>query len=263
MWGRITKLYPLFALIVVPWSVAAAVLLGPFHFLRQFGLQFLLMFLGLSPFCGYDLPPVGPWWFIPFIIEFYAIWPLLRWLTSRFGWPALVLLSVAGLVLTYTLDPILAPRLVNLLETPIGRLPVLCFGIFAARYPVRISFPVAACSAALVLLGSRYQVMWLLTPLAVLLVILWSYVFLRDRLRNSNFLLRLGEYSLLTFLVNGIVRNQFLRFPTLPESQIVWGLVSACVSFFIAGIVHEWIRPRRQRVRIFEPVPSEAVEVVS
>lgn len=34
---------------------------------------------------GFGLPPVGPWWFIPFIMQFYAIWPMLRRLTNKFG----------------------------------------------------------------------------------------------------------------------------------------------------------------------------------
>jgi hypothetical protein len=39
---------------------------------------------------GLGLPPVRPWWFIPFIMPFYAIWPMLRRLTNKFGWPGLV-----------------------------------------------------------------------------------------------------------------------------------------------------------------------------
>ncbi|HKR27410.1 MAG TPA: acyltransferase family protein, partial [Acidobacteriaceae bacterium] len=86
MWGRIRKLYPIFLVIVGGWAIGEAVLLGPLLFIKQMGLHLLLMLLGVSTLFGFSLPPIGPWWFIPFIIQFYAIWPLLRKLTHRYGW---------------------------------------------------------------------------------------------------------------------------------------------------------------------------------
>src|SRR5258708_38928610 len=139
MAGRVKKLYPVFGLVVVPWFTATCMRLGTLAVIKSVGLQLALMFVGLSTFLpGHGLPPVGPWWFIAFIIQFYAMWPLLRRLTLRFGWPGLLVLSGVCLAVSYAAAPVLDHWSINLFETPIGRMATICFGIVAARYPVRI-----------------------------------------------------------------------------------------------------------------------------
>lgn len=117
MWGRIKKLYPTFGLVVIPWFFAVSVALGPLEVIRQVGLGILLMSLGVSTLLGFGLPPVGPWWFIPFIVQFYAIWPLMRKMTAKFGWQSLLILAVLSLAATYAFNPLLAHWSVDLLMT--------------------------------------------------------------------------------------------------------------------------------------------------
>ncbi|HEV2133255.1 MAG TPA: acyltransferase [Terracidiphilus sp.] len=253
MWGRIKKLYPKFGLVILPWAIATCLFVGPIVFFRQSGLELLLMVLGVSTILGFLMPPVGPWWFIPFIMQFYAIWPAMRKLTARFGWKGLLVLAILCRVATYATFPFLARWRLDLLLTPIGHMTELCLGIVAARYRLRITAPFAFLSGVVLFLGSEYEAMWLFTFLAALLISLWVYSLVRTHLRKVPLLQRLGEYSLLVFLINAIVRNQFLNYVTSPASQIFWGCVSAVVSFLIAAIIQDWLLPRPPRAT---PVPA-------
>jgi peptidoglycan/LPS O-acetylase OafA/YrhL len=255
MWGRVKKLYPKFGLVILPWLIASCLLIGPVIFFRQSGLELLLMVLGVSTILGFLMPPVGPWWFIPFIMQFYAIWPAMRKLTARFGWKGLLVLAILCRILCYATFPIFARWKLDLLLTPIGHMTELCLGIVAARYELRITAPFALLCCAMLFLGSEYEVLWLFTYTSALLISLWAYSLVRAHLRNIPFLQRLGEYSLLIFLVNAIVRNQFLKYVTSPASQIVWACISTAVSFLIAAIIHDWLLPR--------PVPKRQMQIVT
>ena len=243
MTGRIRKLYPTFGLVVLPWVAIVSLQSGPLTVIRNMGLQLGLMFVGLSPFLpGHGLPPVGPWWFIPFIIQFYAIWPLLRKLTGKFGWPGLLVFSALCLTIAVAADPVLSRWSVNLFETPIGRMPVICFGIAAARFPIRIGFSLVLAACVTLLLGSLYFAVWPFTFLAALMVALWSYAQMRGALRQTGFLERISQYSILIFLENGIVRDQFIPFATSPCRQLVFGCISAAVSFAVAVLIREFVQ---------------------
>lgn len=244
MWGRIRKLYPKFGLVILPWAIASCVLLGPAVFWRQSGLETLLLVLGLSTILGFALPPVGPWWFIPFIVQFYAIWPLMRKFTLKFGWKGLLVLAIVCRIVSYVAFPFLARWKLDLLLTPIGHMSELCLGIVAARHEFRIPAPLALFSFIFLLLGSEYMEFWLFSYLAALLVSLWLYSLVRAPLRHFRFLQQIGEYSLLIFLLNAIVRDQFLSHATSPAEQILWACISAVVSFLIAAIIQDWLLPR-------------------
>lgn len=190
---------------------------------------------------GFALPPVGPWWFIPFIVQFYAIWPFLRKVAARFGWQGLLVLAILCHIITFATFPILARWKLDLLLTPIGHMSELCLGIVAARYELRITAPFGLLSCVILWLGSEDRDLWMFTYLAALLVSLWVYSLIRAHLRNIPFLQKLGEYSLLVFLVNAIVRDQFLSHATSPASQLLWACISAGVSFLIAAIVQDWL----------------------
>ncbi|HKO17555.1 MAG TPA: acyltransferase [Acidobacteriaceae bacterium] len=257
---RIRKLYPSFLLVVFFWSVLACLGSGPLSFVREFGLHLLLMFMGLSTVLGFGLPPVGPWWFIPFIVQFYALWPLLRRFAVRFGPAGLLLLSLASLLTVYYFNPLLAHWSLNLLLTPLGHLPVLCLGILAARYPVRI--PAAAgviCSVAVIAAG-RYEWLWVWAPLAATVASLWAYVTVRSHLRNSAWLQRLGKYSLFVFLFNGIVRMLFIPFAVTPALQLVFAFASLACSIAIAAIFEELVMPRPRVRPIPHPILPEAID---
>lgn len=248
LWGRVKKLYPAMGLVVLPWFLAVSLHLGSLHAMGQIGLELVLMFLGLSTLLGYGLPPVGPWWFIPFVVQFYALWPLLRWMTNRFGWRSLVALAGLSMIATAGANPILAHWSINLFMTPVGRMPVLCFGILAARYPIQLNRKCALVAAMAFVLGCRFADFWPFTFIAALWLALWMYIPVRGVFRNNRYLLEIGRNSMLIFMINGIVRDQFVRFTSSPASQLFFGCVSAVVSFLLAALLQYLMHPKREMV---------------
>ena len=247
MWSRVKKLYPMVLLVVLFWALLAAMHVGPLWVIHDDGPGLLLMLAGISSILpGLGLPPVGPWWFIPFIMQFYAMWLCLRYLTKKFGWPGLVAIAVICFVITYFANPVLAHWLINLGQTPIGRMRILCLGILAARYPVRINVYLAVPAFAILILGSEYQAFSHLISLASTVLALWLYTKTRAILRQFPVLEQIGNYSLGIFLVNGIVRVPFLAFAHSPLSQLLLGVASAVVTFAISAFFHYLLEPSPQ-----------------
>jgi peptidoglycan/LPS O-acetylase OafA/YrhL len=264
MASRVKKLYPMFILVVVFWASLVLIHFGTFAPLRIEAPGLILMFAGVSNIApGLGLPPIGPWWFIPFIMQAYALFPLLRSLTRRFGWPALVVLSLACFFITHAVNPLLAPWSITLATTPIGRMRVLCLGIVAARYPIRIRFYMALPAFAILILGSRYSFFAHFVSLSVAIAALWVYSKLRTLFRASLALEKIGKYSLAIFLVNGIVRVPFIYFADTPAMQLALGAASAAVTVAIASFFHFLLSPGRKGAQVVTAPPLWAVDPAS
>lgn len=251
MWSRVKKLYPMFTLVLLFWAALAAMHLGTLWVIRDASPHLLLMLAGVSTLVpNLGLPPVGPWWFIPFIMQAYALFPLLRWLTRRYGWPFLVVLSFVCYFITHLANPFLAHWMINLSMTPIGRMRVLCMGIIAARYPINVRSYVALPAFAVFILGSRYFAFAHFSSLAAVVVCLWLYGKLRPWLRESNNLAKIGQYSLGIFLVNGIVRVPFVYFAHTADLQLTLSIANAAVSIAIASFFHYLLAPSTRPVLV-------------
>lgn len=250
MAGRVRKLFPVFGLVILPWLLGMVVQVGVGTVVRSVLPQTLLMLAGLTPLIpGQGLPPVGPWWFIPFILEFYAIFFLLRAVTKRFGWRGLLVLALLSVAISAPAGPWLAQWKIYLYATPLGRLPSLCLGIAVARHRLRFPAWLAVAAGGVMVLGNEYALLWPWTSTAAVVVAVWAYVALRGRLRDSRVLERVGRYSILIFLLNGFVRNDFLGYATSPLRQLVFGAMSALTSYAIAAMIQEWLISRRKRTR--------------
>jgi peptidoglycan/LPS O-acetylase OafA/YrhL len=226
------------------------------------GPEFVFMLLGISTLLGYVLPLVGPWWFIPFIMQFYALWLPMRNLAKKAGWQGLAVLAILSLAAVYSANPLLARWNINLLHTPIGRMGSLCFGIAAARYPIRINGLSGALlglsGAVFLVLGSTYYAFFPLSSLGATLALLWSYAILRRMLRPIVLLEFIGRYSMLMFLLNGLVRLSFLDSATTPAKQVIFGLVTLAVTFLIAGMIHELLLSPHGLMSSFRPEPRKS-----
>jgi len=243
MWSRIRKLYPMFGLVLLFWTLLAAMHEGFFSLVREAGLGILLTVAGISTLTpGHAFPVVGPWWFIPFIMQFYAIWPLLARLGKKYGWQGLVVISIACFAVSFFANPILAHWSINLGMTPIGRMRILCLGIIAARFPIRLNVYWGIPALVLVILGSESRGFSYTTALAVTVLSLWIYGNLRPLLRRVRLFEEIGMYSLAIFLVNGIVRVPFVYFARSPLSQLYLALSSALVTFFLSYFFHYLLR---------------------
>lgn len=215
VWGRVRKLYPMFLLAIGLWALWVGFvrgLFGPFEVLWLQRKVLLLTLLGLLNIVPWHRQlPVGPWWFMPFIMQLYCLWPLLRRFVRRFGAPGLCALSVISLTLTYALNDTLAARWsISILQTPIGHLPECCLGIAMARYSYRPGPVTAAASTLIFILGNGLRQFWLLSFISGLVTIIWLYIQFRPILRRCSALAKVGGYSMALFLVNGFVRLPFV-----------------------------------------------------
>lgn len=245
VWGRVRKLYPMFLLAIALWALWVGLpqgLMGPVEVIRQQSGVLALTLLGIVNIVpGYDLPPVGPWWYMPFVMQFYCLWPLLRRFSMRFGRRGLLILSVASLVLTYMINSTLKARWdINLLETPLAHLPECCLGIAVARFHYRPGPVVASLSSVVFVVSNVVRPLWLLSFISGLTMIVWSYHVLQPVLRRSQFLVKVGGYSMALFLVNGFIRFPFLELAARAGvwyGRLVYGVASVSLALTVALVL--------------------------
>ncbi len=207
VWGRITKIYPMFFLALGLWLLGRVIELrsGFPSFLLENGDELALTTLALINLVpGYGLPPVGPWWFLPFIVQFYCLWPALAAFSRRFGAPGLLALAAGCLALTGLAGSELVKAWsLNLLETPIGHMPELCLGVACARYGARVGPRSALLAAGVFILGNLYPVFWPLTFFSALVTLLYLYRPVAGVLRNQKLVEKLAEVSMPLFFEIG------------------------------------------------------------
>jgi peptidoglycan/LPS O-acetylase OafA/YrhL len=245
LWGRIKKIYPAFALAIVCWVLGGFRhgLMGPVHKLCANWVGLLLTVLCISDFVPrYGLPPVGPWWFIPFIVQFYLIWPLLVRSVKRYGPNALLALSLAGLGLMYAVNPILVAHWsVNLLLCPLGHLPEICIGIGVARYRIRPGMLGTACAAVGFALSNFYWSTWLISSCCALILVLGAYRVAGRAMSQSRVLNYLGRRSMGVFLLNGFTRVPCLRAAAhwgTWYAGLLLGLVAVAAAIVCAEVLY-------------------------
>ncbi|HEX2249470.1 MAG TPA: acyltransferase [Gemmatimonadales bacterium] len=215
VWGRVKKIYPTFLLSLATLLLLQTIQDGPArvwaYLLRQ-GDELLLTTLAVQNLIpGMGLPPVGPWWFLPFIIQFYCLWPALAALSRRFAGPGLAAIAVAGLALSLAFQWSLGRTLgINLLTTPLGHLPELCLGVACARYGFQVNLGTAIVAAVFFILGNMYASLWLLTFISALVLLLYGYQLTAGALRERRLLEFLARISMPLFFVNGFMRGPFL-----------------------------------------------------
>ena len=267
VWGRVRKIYPMFLMAIVLWALWVGLVRGPFGPLEVLWLQgkvLLLTLLGLLnivPWHGQL--PVGPWWYMPFIMQVYCLWPLLRKFARRFGMHGLCALSVISLILTYALNDTLAARWsISILQTPIGHLPECCLGIAMARYGYRPGAVTAAAATVIFILGNCLHEFWLLSFISGLTMTIWLYRQFRPMLRGCGALAKVGSYSMALFLVNGFVRLPFVLVAArmgLWYLKLLFGVESASVALAVALLMT--VATGYRYVSFRAPVPARRMEL--
>jgi hypothetical protein len=84
------------------------------------------------------------------------------------------------------------------------------------------------------------------------------YVALRDWLRRMPLLEKLGQWSVLVFLVNALVRDELLPYATTWDRELGYSFLTLLVSFGVAAFLHFvlFAAPRSEHV-----APNEVYEV--
>ncbi len=234
---RLARLYPSFLLAILAWALWKGLPHGPLGPIDQLRTHFPSILWKLSLVSnlvrGEQLSLVGPWWFLPFIFQFYLLFPLLQRLPPR----GLLAVSLASLLITIALNETLLPG-GFLYATPLGHLPEFCVGIAWARTPnARISLPLALTALLVFIMGNFVEAAWYLSHLSVLVLFLATWPVLRRALLPMKRpLLFIGGISMQLFLVNGFLRDPFMTWAKQSGTGLAalgWGLASfaTCVAF--------------------------------
>jgi peptidoglycan/LPS O-acetylase OafA/YrhL len=259
MWSRIRKLYPMFFLAMGLWLVLRVFEYGtgfPAYLWSQTD-ELVLTTLGvinLAP--GYGLPPVGPWWFLPFIVQFYCLWPAIAAWTRRTGAPGLLVLAIVCVAVTAVIGPILVDKwAIDLVETPVGHMPELCLGVAMARYGIRIP-PLSALVALVVfILGNLYPPIWPLTFVSMLLMLLFAYQRTGRYFRQARLIRTIALVSMPLFFINGFLRSPFRlisihfgRWYVTLVTGLAFAVFSVCVAYVLLKVEQRLFGRRPARV---------------
>jgi peptidoglycan/LPS O-acetylase OafA/YrhL len=247
--SRVKKLYLPFLLAVVGWMVITTLFKGPtiggeiiFSALDSILFKLLL----ISPFMAeHSLYPEGPWWFIPFIMQFYLIFPLMIRGFAKWGGAFLVILAAISYLISYlTLG---GP--INLYLSVIPHLPQLCLGIYLASKNREVSIPSAITISALTLfiLSNIYPLIWPLGILAALILLLTMLEYLYEKTKGITVILSTitfyGGISMYLFFINSYLRQPMLAWAQRANS---WTTTLSYSLLFLAiitvgALIFQWV----------------------
>ena len=252
---RIAKIHPPFLLamlLYLVWAGRSSGPTGPFQLLwSQWDALLLKLTLLSNVVPDQAFRPVGPWWFVPFIFQFYAIFPLLFAAHRRWGAPALTALSAASLGI------VIAGLPVPVMTTVVGHLPEFCLGIWLGSHE-RFSVPVwmLVLAGPLFVAGNVAQPFWYLSHLSALVLMLGLWPLARavvmPHATVRGPLAWFGALALPLFLVNGFLRQPFLGWAqaTPTEARILaFALLFLLVSIAVAWCLQQSDRLLRRIVR--------------
>jgi peptidoglycan/LPS O-acetylase OafA/YrhL len=241
--SRYVKIYPIFLLAIGLWLSKIAVFSGLTKSLDSlFSKDLLYCVLSVSNLVpGQHYKPIGPWWFMSFIFQFYFIFPLLfRYSQKAKDW-GLILLGAVGILFMFSFNDYIVKNLkVNLFFTFIGHLPEISLGILWARGKISIKHPVLICLAAAIVfaLGVPYKSWWYLNHICALILILGVYHLVRPCFKSSLFnklLLLYGTISLPLFLTNGYLRHPLLG---MAKKASCWYMsISYALAFLLLATI--------------------------
>lgn len=198
---------------------------------------------------GEAIKPVGPWWFIPFIFQFYLFFPIIHNAAKKHTNLVLLGLSSASLVFEcFFIDKFDA---IN--YTFIGHLPLICCGIWLSKKPDLTLKPWLILLAIAVFIGGHFNFyLWLVIDLAVVVIAISFFELCINKLSPGFIGIKLisffGFISLHLFLVNGFLRSPFHNVAIDIDhwwGYIIMALVSLIFStLFAYALMHldKWVR---------------------
>jgi peptidoglycan/LPS O-acetylase OafA/YrhL len=203
----------------------------------------LRQMIGLSNFIPDNVyRPVGPWWFIGVILQFYLILPFLWKLLQRYGDKVLYILLLGAWLLQAVLGHILYAEFeLNINHSILGHLGVCAMGIwFARHHEMLIPWWLIVVSVVLFIGGNFFYVLWIPSRVALLLFLLPMLCGLARLVGKNQYshhlMLILGQLSVYLFLCNGYLRRPLVEWAK--NESHWWTSIWTCLVFMI--IVTVW-----------------------
>lgn len=253
LFRRFSVVYPSFFIAILFWAIVTSKfqygLISPLKVIYWNIESIILKITLLSNFIETEkLSLSGPWWFIPFIFQFYFLFPVLLKILLRWKGIGLFVISVFSIIFTSIVSGEIAG--INLYFTIIGHLPEFCLGMYLANSDskgLRISKVIIFISIVLYFLGNIYESFWYINHISFLVILLVIFNKLVLKIKSNNILIKtfmfLGTISMPLFLVNGFLRNPFLHWAIDAEHwffTIIMCLISLGISIVVA-IILLWI----------------------
>lgn len=148
--------------------------------------------------------PIGPWWFVSFIFQFYLIFYLIYKVYLNFGNVFLLGLGILGMILENIFWHHFSS--ININYTVFGHLPIICFGLYCRKNTVNINIFLYP-SILLFILGNFIEFLWPLSGLAFTILFLALFIPLTKKKSKLSLFNVFGKYSLYIFLLNGFIRH--------------------------------------------------------
>lgn len=265
IWQRILRVYPAFILAILAWLIVDGWILGG----REYGLlgplkvlywnleDLILKLLLLSNFLGDNaLSLVGPWWFIPFIFQFYFLFPFLLGLYSRWGISILIILSISTIMLSIITQGKIGSF--NIYYSILGHFPEFCLGIYLARNDnaaIKVPLLVIISAFLIYFLGNVYEIFWYVNHISFLILLLALFSYLTTKIKKDNVMIKiflfLGALSMPIFLVNGFLREPFIWWAREYNSWLLTiilcliSLLASVVAAFFLSKIESWLMSKK------------------
>ena len=261
-WGafvrrRLSALYPAILIAAAGYLLYDGLRLGWGEVFQQEGVNLVRQIVAVSNFIPDNIyHPIGPWWFIGVIVQFYLIAPFLlkqrKWQPSSF-----LLVVIAGSILIeWLLGPVLEKQCsLNINHTILGHLDVCALGMLLAQYK-KLSIPlwVFALAGALFAWGNYGPTMWIVSGLAMTVMLVpvlrfCARFFEKYKILDSA-IVYAGGLSMYLFLCNGYLRNPLITFAK--KDPVWWKSIALCLIFlvlvFIWAAMLRWLEKKIRRL---------------
>ncbi|QTA79112.1 Acyltransferase [Desulfonema limicola] len=204
---------------------------------------------------GQASKPVGAWWFIPFIFQFYLFFPIIFSLFKKFGSQSLLWIGFSSLFIEWRLNPYLINMDINLNYMVFGHLTVFCFGLFLSANTLKASNSLLISAFLIFAVGHFSSTIWLISDLSVTILLIVIFYIFFSHLTKTSFLYRLiqfyGIISFPLFMVNGFLRSPFHDMAVKYNnffSTIIFGLLSLLFSTLFAVFLSKVDETLRKRI---------------
>lgn len=203
---------------------------------------------------GQALMPVGPWWFLPFIFQFYLIYPFFLKLYQKFGTLFLFVTFGFFTCLEWFFNPLLMDYHLNMNYMVFGHASVICLGVYlGSQENIKIPATVVVISLILFALATFNPFAWLFSDLTFTLLILTFFLWVFKTRWQLAILLPLlvffGDLSFHLFLVNGFLRTPFHR---IAEAYNLWWVdnLTALASLLFSTLFAFGLQRIDKRLRV-------------
>lgn len=255
--ARWMALYPAILMAALGYIIYESCRLNWHYILHEEGLNLIRQMIGISNFIPDNIyHPIGPWWFIGVILQFYLLFPAILNGVNRYGNKILYALIAGSLLSEFLLGPVLSNRFdFNINHSIIGNLDVCALGIlFARKKEFRLPLITILIAAGLFIAGNFNASLWITTGVTSVILLLPMLRFLCNLAKKATWLTRYlmftGQLSMYLFLCNGYLRRPLLGWAQ--QSPHWW--TSIWTSFVFLGIATLWailLRTLLEKLTIF------------